>query len=140
MTIEIRRLGLADVASFERVAEDVFDHAIDRAGLAAYLASPGHHFIAAFADGVMVGQLAAILHRHPDRRPTELYIDELGVAPSLQRQGIATRLLETAFALGRELGCAEAWVGTEPDNLPARMLYQSKSLPAEPFVMYVIKL
>lgn len=140
MTIEIRRLGPGDAALFDRVAESVFDHAIDAAGLAAYLASPGHHFIAAFADGVMVGQLATVLHRHPDRRPIELYIDELGVAPSFQRRGIAARLLEAAFALGRELGCAEAWVGTEPDNLPARMLYQRKSLPAEPFVMYVIKL
>jgi len=140
MTIEIRRLGPDDAAHFDRVAEGVFDHAVDHVGLAAYLASPGHHFIAAFADGVMVGQLAAVLHRHPDRRPVELYIDELGVTPSFQRRGIAARLLETAFALGRELGCAEAWVGTEPDNLPARMLYQRKSRPAELFVMYVIKL
>jgi ribosomal protein S18 acetylase RimI-like enzyme len=140
MTIEIRRLCPDDVALFDRVAEGVFDHAIDRAGLAVYLASPGHHFIAALADGVMVGQLAAVLHRHPDRRPTELYIDELGVAPAFQRRGIAARLLETAFALGRELGCAEAWVGTEPDNLPARLLYQRKSLPAETFTMYVFKL
>jgi ribosomal protein S18 acetylase RimI-like enzyme len=140
MTIEIRRLGADDVAAFDRVAEGVFDHAIDHAGLAAYLATPGHHFIAAFADGEMVGQLAAVLHRHPDRRPTELYIDELGVAPSFQRRGIAARLLETAFVFGRELGCSEAWVGTEPDNLPARMLYQRRSLPAEPFTMYVFRL
>ena len=140
MTIEIRRLGPNDAALFDRVAEGVFDHAIEPDCLAVYLAMPGNCFIAAFADGVMVGQLAAVLHRHPDRRPTELYIDELGVAPSFRRRGIAACLLETAFALGRELGCAEAWVGTEPDNLPARMLYQRRSLPAEPFVMYVIKL
>jgi ribosomal protein S18 acetylase RimI-like enzyme len=140
MTIEIRRLGPADVAAFDRVAEDVFDHAIDRAQLATYLATPGHVFIAALADGVMVGQLAAVLHRHPDLRPAELYIDEVAVAPRWQRQGIATRLVETAFALGRELGCAEAWVGTEPDNLPAQALYRRHSLPAVPFAMYVFKL
>jgi aminoglycoside 6'-N-acetyltransferase I len=140
MTIEIRRLGPADIAAFDRVAEDVFDHPVDRARLAAYLATPGHHFIGAFSDGVMVGQLAAILHRHPDLRPTELYIDEVAVAPAFQRQGVAARMLETAFVLGREFGCAEAWVGTEPDNLPAQMLYRRRSLPAQPFVMYVIKL
>jgi aminoglycoside 6'-N-acetyltransferase I len=140
MTIEIRRLGPADIAAFDRVAEDVFDHPVDRTRLSTYLATPGHHFIGAFSDGVMVGQLAAIVHRHPDLRPTELYIDEVAVTPRLQRQGIAARMLEAAFALGRELGCTEAWVGTEPDNLPAQMLYRRRSLPAQPFVMYVIKL
>ena len=140
MTIEIRRLGPADAAAFDRVAEDVFDHAIDRAGLTQYLATPGHYFIAAFADGEMVGQLAAVLHRHPDLRPVELYIDEVAVAPAFQRRGIAARMIEAAFALGRELGCAEAWVGTEPDNLPAQVLYRRHSLPVEPFAMYVFKL
>jgi ribosomal protein S18 acetylase RimI-like enzyme len=140
MTIDIRRLSPGDAASFDRVAEGVFDHAIDRDHVTAYLATPGHYLIAAFADGEMVGQLAAVLHRHPDRRPTELYIDELGIAPPFQRRGIAARLLDKAFALGRELGCTEAWLGTEPDNLPAQMLYRRRSLPAEPFTMYVFKL
>jgi aminoglycoside 6'-N-acetyltransferase I len=140
MTIEIRRLGPADVALFENVAEDVFDHAIDRGRLAAYLAAPGHHFIGAFADGRLIGQLAAVVHLHPDLRPTELYVDELAVAPSFQRQGIARRLVDEAFALGRELGCGELWVATEPDNLPARSLYEVRGAPAEPVVMYVYKL
>jgi ribosomal protein S18 acetylase RimI-like enzyme len=64
----------------------------------------------------------------------------VAVTPARQREGIANRLLEAAFALGRELGCAEAWVGTEPDNLAAQALYQRRSLPVEPFVMYVFKL
>src|SRR4051812_22589225 len=114
MTIEIRRLGPGDVAAFDRVAEDVFDHAIDRGRLAQYLATPGHYFIGAFALGEMVGQLAAVLHRHPDLRPVELYIDEVAVAPAFRRRGVAARMIDAAFALGRELGCTEAWVGTEP--------------------------
>jgi ribosomal protein S18 acetylase RimI-like enzyme len=140
MTIEIRRLGPADIAAFDRVAEDVFDHAIDRAQLAAFLSAPGHYFIGAFADGMMVGQLAAMVHRHPDLRPTELYVDEVAVAPAFQRRGIAACMLEAAFVLGRELGCAEAWVGTEPENVPAQALYRRRSPRAQPFVMYVVKL
>jgi aminoglycoside 6'-N-acetyltransferase I len=140
MTIEIRRLGPADAALFDRVAEGVFDHAFERTNLARYLATPGHHLLAAVSDGEIVGQLAAVVHRHPDLRPTELYIDEIAVTPALQRRGVATRLIEAALALGRELGCAEAWVGTEPDNLPAQALYRRRTLSAEPFVMYVFRL
>lgn len=118
MTIEIGRLNSADAASFDVVADDVFDHPIDRQRLVAYLAAPGHHFIGAFADGRLIGQLAVVVHHHPDLRPTELYIDELAVASSFQRRGIARRLIDAAFELARELGCAELWVATEPDNLP----------------------
>ena len=128
----------ADVGNVPSAA--MFDHAVDRATLAHYLGTPGHHLIVAVADGEIVGQLAAVVHRHPDLRPTELSIDEVGVTPALQRQGIAARLLEAGFALGRELGCAEAWVGTEPDNLPAKALYERRSLPVEPFIMYVFRL
>jgi len=140
MTVEIRYLGPGDEPLLQRIAPDVFDHAVDRAIFAHYLATPGHHLIVAIANGEIVGQVAAVVHRHPDLRPTELYIDEVAVTPALQRQGIADRLLEAAFALGRELGCTEAWVGTEPDNLPAKALYRRRSLPAEPFVMYVFRL
>ncbi len=47
------------------------------------------------------------------------------------------------FALGKSLGCEEAWVGTEPDNVAARALYESRKEPsesAETFVMYVYQL
>lgn len=140
MTIEIRRLRPGDEALLQRIAPDVFDHALDSIVLARYLASPGHHLLVAISDGEIVGQLAAVVHRHPDLWPTELYIDEVAVTPALQRRGIANRLLEAAFVLGREEGCTEAWVGTEPDNRAAQALYQRKSLPVEPFAMYVFKL
>jgi aminoglycoside 6'-N-acetyltransferase I len=44
------------------------------------------------------------------------------------------------LALGKALGCAEAWVGTETDNGPARGLYESRGAAAEPFVLYLFKL
>ena len=95
--------------------------------------------IVAVAAGEVIGQVAAVVHRHPDK-PTELYIDEVGVAPAFQRRGIARRMLDAMFAWGRELGCEEAWVGTEPDNLPARALYEFGDAEAEAFVMYVYEL
>lgn len=142
MEITIRRLFQDDDSVFDRVAPDVFDLAIDRRRLAAYLGAPGHLMIVALAGGEIVGQCAAVVHHHPDK-PTELYIDEVGVTPALQRQGIARRMLDAMFALGRELGCEEAWVGTEPGNVAARALYETASTtpdPAEPFVMYLYNL
>lgn len=142
MPIEIRRLLPGDDAFLERIAEEVFDEPVDPARLAAYLAAPGHLMIVALSDGVVVGQCAAVIHRHPDK-PIELYIDEVGVSPAFQRQGIAGRMLAAMFALGRGSGCEEAWVGTEPGNIAARALYESlpeRGEPAERFVMYVYKL
>ena len=140
MTVEIRKVGLGDMALFDRIAEDVFDHEIVPAVLADYLAQPGHHLWVALGDGQVVGQLSAVVHRHPDARPMELYVDEVGVSPAWQRRHIATAMIDAAFALGRELGCTEAWLGTEPDNEPARALYAPRAEPVEDVVMYVFKL
>lgn len=140
MKVEIRYVGPGDEALFERVAADVFDHPIERRQLSHYLATPGHHLMVAIVDGEVVGQVAAVVHLHPDGRPTELYIDEVAVAPALQRQGIARNLLDAMLAFGKELGCQEAWVGTEPDNRAAISLYETRSAPAEPFAMYVLRL
>ena len=139
MELEIRQVKPGDVALFDRVADAVFDERVDPGRLAAYLADPGNLMIVATLDGEVVGQTAAVVHRHPDK-PTELYIDEVGVTPALQRQGIARAMLERMLALGKALGCEEAWVGTENDNQPARGLYESRGAAAEPFVLYLFKL
>ncbi|ESZ37422.1 MULTISPECIES: GNAT family N-acetyltransferase [unclassified Mesorhizobium] len=142
MNVEIRRLYPGDDALVKRIAEDVFDEPVRADRLSAYLASSGRMMIVALADGVVVGQCAAVIHRHLDK-VSELYIDEVGVSPAYQRHGIARKMLDAMFALGREQGCGEAWVGTEPDNVPARALYESRKEvhgPAESFVMYVYEL
>jgi ribosomal protein S18 acetylase RimI-like enzyme len=139
MPIEIRQVGPGDDELFDRVALDVFDEPIDPQRLAAYLAEPSHLMLVAIDDGLIVAQCAAVIHRHPDK-VTELYIDEVGVSPKWQRQGIGRKMLDRMFALGRSLGCGEAWVGTEPDNDPARRLYEGLGSEAETFVMYEYQL
>jgi len=140
MTVGIRYVLPGDEGLFDRVAPDVFDHPVERSHLSRYLTTPGHHLIVAIVEGQIVGQIAAAVHYHPDGRPTELYIDEIGVTPAFQRQGIARRLLDAMLALGRELGCREAWVGTEHDNVAARALYEPGSEPPESFLMYELRL
>ena len=143
MELEIRQIKAGDVALFDRVADAVFDEPVDPDRLAAYLAEPGHHMLVALNAGEVVAQVAAVIHRHPDK-PTELYIDEVGVAAGYRRRGIAGRMLDAMFEHGRTIGCEEAWVGTEPDNLPARGLYEGRrgrsDGEAEEFVMYVFRL
>lgn len=124
MSVELQRVTIDDVEVFDRVADEVFDGPIVPDRLRHYLAEPGHLMILAVEGGVVVGQCAAVIHRHPDK-VTELYIDELGTAPSHQRQGIGRRLIDAMFEWGRELGCRESWLGTELDNVAANGLYRA---------------
>lgn len=138
--IIIKMLTLDDGTALDRVHPDVFDEPVRPDRLRAYLAEPAHFLMVAIADGMVIAQVAAVIHRHPDKA-TELYIDEVAVAEPWQRQGLATRMLRRMFEHGRALGCEEAWVGTEPDNLPARALYERlDGEPAEQFAMFVYDL
>ncbi len=139
MDVAIKRVSRGDAGLLARVAPDVFDDDIDPALLAAYLADPGHLLVVAVVDGEVVGQAAGVIHRHVDQ-PAELYIDNLGVTPLRRRQGIATRLLDDLTAWGRSLGCEEAWVATEPDNVEARALYAGRGAGAVDVVMYEYEL
>jgi DNA-binding MarR family transcriptional regulator len=103
--IGIRILGPADAAMLDKVAPDVFDHAIDPALMAEFLADPRHHLAVALAGGQVVGMASAVHYVHPDK-PPELWINEVGVAPPYQRRGIGRQLLEALFAHGACLAAA----------------------------------
>lgn len=139
MRTQIVRLDADHANLLDRIAEDVFDDAVDPARAARYLAEPGHMMVLALSGGEVVGQARGMVHRHPDG-PTELYIDNLGVTPSRRREGLATRMLDELVGWGAEQGCEEAWVGTEAGNGPARALYEGRGAQAETFVMYVYEL
>lgn len=123
MAITLRRMQAGDEALFHNIAPDVFDEPIHAGRMHDYLRTPGHIMVLALEDDIVVGQCAGVLHRHPDK-PTELYIDEVGTASTHLRQGIARQMMVELFAWGRELGCEEAWLGTDSDNEPAKALYR----------------
>ncbi len=136
MTILYRLLGPGDAAVLDRVAEEVFDVPVHPDRLRAYLADPGTLMLVAIDRDLVVGQCAGVIHRHPDK-PTELYVDELGVSPAWQRQGIGAELMRRILDQGRARGCEEAWLGTEPDNLAANALYSGLGgSPVELFHLY----
>lgn len=123
MTISIERLDPDALRAFDHLAPGVFDGTPRPDRIEAYLRQPGHMMILARDGGLVVGQCAAVLHYHPDK-PAELYIDEVGTADAYLRRGIATEMVRAMLDWGRELGCEEAWLGTELDNVEANGLYR----------------
>jgi len=135
MSLEIRLLGAGDSAILDRVVPGVFDGPVDARWTAEFFAESRHHLIVAVDEGNVVGMVSAVDYVHPDKAP-QLWINELGVAPSHERRGIGSRLMEAMLAHGRSLGCTEAWVGTEDENAAARGLYEKVGGSGEPFVLY----
>ena len=124
MAIEFRILGLGDAAVLDRVADGVFDDAVQPALTREFLGDARHHLAVALDDGVVVGFVSGVHYVHPDK-PAELWINEVAVAPTHLRRGIAQALLRMLFDTGRSLGCAQAWVLTDRDNTAAMRLYAS---------------
>lgn len=134
-------LGPGDAGLFASVLPGVFDGPTRPELIREFLEDPRHHMAVALEDGRIVGFASAVHYLHPDKGP-ELWINEVGVAPTHRRQGLARRLLRALFRKGRELGCFQAWVLTDRDNAPAQALYRSTGVPAgalEP-MLYTIRL
>jgi len=135
MTVEIIQLNESNMDILNNYDEDIFDEKIVPHRLSALMSEQNQLLLVAVIEGVVVGQVLAAIHRHPDK-PTELYIDDLAVSEKVRRRGIATRLLEELFRIGINQGCAEVWVATEPDNKPAKEFYRSLNLSARNAVVF----
>jgi len=135
MRVDIILLKPGDEHILDRVARDVFDGPVDPALAREFIADRRHHIVVAIEDNVVVGMVTAVDYIHPDKKP-QLWINEVGVAPTHQRRGIARRMLETMLAHGRTLGCTEAWVGTDDKNIAARTLYENVGGTPESCVLY----
>ena len=117
-------LSAADASVLDRIADEVFDDPVRPALAAEFLADPRHHICVAVEDDVVVGFASAVHYVHPDK-PTELWINEVAVAPPFRQQGVAKAILARLLAHAKAIGCREAWVLTDEDNGPARALYRA---------------
>ena len=131
----IKVLSLSDLSLLLKVAEDVFDNSVDENLAVEFLNDPRHHIVAAIDDGVMIGFASAVHYIHPDK-PPELWINEVGVAASHQKQGIGKAIMKEMLRLGQQLGCENAWVLTEKENEAANGLYKSAGGVGSYAVMY----
>jgi ribosomal protein S18 acetylase RimI-like enzyme len=124
MTIEIKILGCGDESVLANVVPGVFGHAVDQHRSVEFLNDPRHHLAVAIESGLVVGFASAVHYVHPDKSP-ELWINEVGVSSTHRSRGLATKLLQALFEIGRGIGCTEAWVLTDRSNAAAMRLYSS---------------
>jgi GNAT superfamily N-acetyltransferase len=118
----VRLLGPGDADLLADPADDVFDDAVVPALAAEFLADPRHHLAAAVADGRIIGFASGVHYVHPDK-PAQMFINEVGVAGPWQRRGVGRAVMAALLTQARALGCREAWVLTDDDNVAARGLY-----------------
>ena len=123
--IEVRELGPKDESVLNNVAEDVFDDAIVESSARAFLADPRHRLVVAMDKELVIGFVSAVVYVHPDKPAPELWINEIGVAPTHHRQGIGKALMQAILQEAKQSGCSEAWVLTNRTNLPAMAMYKS---------------
>ena len=110
------------VGLLERLAPDVFDHAIDVDQLQAFLQDPRHVMAIAVDGDTVVGMASAVEYFHPDKKP-ELWINEVGVASTHRRQGIGQSLVRSLLQEATNRGCVSSWVLTEKENDAAHACY-----------------
>lgn len=132
MPIEIRALKPGDEGVLARVADDVFDNAVDPGAVSRYLADPRHHIAVAIDEGVVVGFASGVHYFHPDKPVPELFVNEVGVAPSHHQRGLGKALVTALLEVGRALGCSQAWVLTDRENTAAMRLYAASGGEASP--------
>jgi ribosomal protein S18 acetylase RimI-like enzyme len=139
--MEIRILHEGDEPVLDKVAADVFDDPIDARVAREFLRDARHRLAVAIDDDVIVGFVSAVVYVHPDKPAPELWINEVGVAPSHQGRGIARQLLASTLEDARAAGCREAWVLTDRTNHAAMRLYEAGGGEAsEDHVMFTFRL
>ncbi|ULH15162.1 GNAT family N-acetyltransferase [Deinococcus sp. KNUC1210] len=124
MSTTVRVLQSTEAHILSNVAPDVFDGPVHPEYTAEFFADSRHHLAVALDGEMVVGMASGVRYMHPDKAP-ELFINEVGVSPDYQGQGLGRRMLDALIAHAKALGCVAAWVLTEEENAVARRLYAS---------------
>ena len=123
--IALKLLRSTDLHILRNVAKDVFDDPIVESSAQEFLNDPRHRLVVALDDDIVVGFVSAVIYVHPDKPTPEMWVNEIGVAPTHQRQGIGKALMQAIVEEAKRSGCSEAWVLTERANFPAMAMYKS---------------
>ncbi|MEP3209055.1 MAG: GNAT family N-acetyltransferase [Maribacter sp.] len=136
-SIVIRLATITDVDAIEKVGNALFDYPIKRNRAIEFLNDARHHLFLAFDGENVVGMASGFHYVHPDKDP-ELFMNEVGVLEAFQNRGIGKALVKALWNYGKELGCLEAWIGTEKSNIAAQKCYEASGGKPddEPFILY----
>ena len=127
---------VVDAAAVD-AARELFDEPPRATATEQFLNSPGHHLLFAYDDeaevdgpAVVVGMISGVETTHPDKG-TEMFLYELGVAPSARKRGVATELVRALAALAETRGCYGMWVAVDVDNEAALATYRRAGAQGE---------
>jgi GNAT superfamily N-acetyltransferase len=124
MTTNIKILQRGDERVLMNVAAGVFDNPVDANLAKEFLADSRHHIAVAVDDGKVVGFASGVHYIHPDKAP-ELWINEVGVAPTHRRRGLGKAVLSALLEVGKSRNCTAAWVLTHRGNPNPMAFYSS---------------
>lgn len=135
--IEIRKATIDDLSVLEEVGDQLFDYPIKRNRTIEFLSDSRHHLFLAFDKEKVIGMASGFHYVHPDKDPT-LFINEVAVLESFQNRGIGRKLVTFLWQHAKELGCKEAWIGTEKSNMAAQKCYLGAGAKRdeEPFFLF----
>jgi len=122
--------AFADVATYtdQQPADDYLD------GL---LASSTFISLAAFADGRVVGGIAAYVLPKFEQVRSEIYIYDLAVDEAHRRQGVATGLIAELRQVAAERGAYMIFVQADREDGPAKSLYTKLGVREDVLHLYI---
>lgn len=130
--IEVRRLAAGDIDTMEtanRLFAEVFGEEgyhgppPSRDHLHRLLSDEKFMALTAWADGEMIGALAAYEMVKFEAERSEIYIYDLAVREEHRRRGVATALIEALQPIARGKGAWVIMVQADPIDAPAVALY-----------------
>ncbi|MXU65482.1 GNAT family N-acetyltransferase [Oceanomicrobium pacificus] len=89
----------------------------------------------AVRDGVPVGLVHYLFHRHCWRVENTVYLQDLYVAPEARGTGAGRALIEHVYAAADEAGCPSIYWLTQEGNATARQLYDRIGKKSD-FIVY----
>ncbi len=123
MEITIRRLQAGDEGPASHVAAVFKSAVLPTSAATRFLTNPANYLITAELGERLVGFVLAYRLDRLDRPQGQLFVYEVAVRPEVQRQGIATRLIEEIRRVVTAECLMEAFVVTDRGNQGARQLY-----------------
>ncbi len=136
MSITYKLADKEDLPALIEVGDQLFDNPIKPERATEFLDDPRHHLIIAYANSHIVGMATGFHYVHPDKDPA-LFVNEVAVLDEYQNRGIGRELVKRLRKHAKQIGCTEAWVGTEQSNVGARRAYSAAggTEDKEPFIL-----